>query len=81
MDGERHSTVCLEEAEAAVGRMREVLAQAGIKLPSLRLDPISYAREKPCPMVDLGRCTVDVANRVTAVLEAGTRTGAACEER
>lgn len=41
---------------------------SGITLPSLRLEPASYAREVPCPLVELGRCTVDTVRKLTAVL-------------
>lgn len=50
--------------------LRAALAGAGIVLPSLRLDPASLAREKPCPLVELGGCPVDVAARLAAVLRA-----------
>ncbi|WP_055489926.1 hypothetical protein [Streptomyces sp. TP-A0356] len=48
--------------------LRAALADAGITLPSLRLDPASLAREAPCPLVELGGCSVDVAARLTAAL-------------
>ncbi|WNC01740.1 hypothetical protein Q2K21_28800 [Streptomyces sp. CGMCC 4.7035] len=66
--GGRDSARCVEEAEEAVKELRAALANAGIKLPSLRLDPASLAREAPCPLVELGGCSVDVAARLTAAL-------------
>ncbi|AXE85772.1 hypothetical protein C1703_12225 [Streptomyces sp. Go-475] len=48
--------------------LRAELAKAGIILPSLGLDPVSLAREAPCPLVELGRCTVETARRLAAVL-------------
>ncbi|WP_412793639.1 hypothetical protein [Streptomyces sp. MS06] len=51
-----------------MGELRAALEKAGITLPSLRLDPLGLAREAPCPLVDLGRCPVDVAARLAAVL-------------
>nr|WP_079102291.1 hypothetical protein [Streptomyces sp. TP-A0356] len=66
--GGRHSARCVEEAEEAVKELRAALADAGITLPSLRLDPASLAREAPCPLVELGGCSVDVAARLTAAL-------------
>ncbi|MCX4233500.1 hypothetical protein ACH4Y0_05255 [Streptomyces sp. NPDC020707] len=64
----RHSTVCVEQAEETVKELREALATAGIKLPTLRLDPVTLAREAPCPLVELGRCSVETAARLAAVL-------------
>ncbi|MFB6845348.1 hypothetical protein ACFCXS_10885 [Streptomyces sp. NPDC056373] len=64
----RHSALCVEEAEDAVKELRTELAEAGITLPSLGLDPVSLAREAPCPLVELGRCSVETARRLAAVL-------------
>ncbi|MFF3910147.1 hypothetical protein ACFYZJ_30180 [Streptomyces sp. NPDC001848] len=50
--------------------LRAALAGVGITLPSLRLDPASLARETPCPLVELGGCSVDVAVRLAAALRA-----------
>ncbi|MET7602911.1 hypothetical protein ABZU45_09430 [Streptomyces avermitilis] len=66
--GGRHSALCVEEAEEAVQELRAALANVGITLPSLRLDPAMLAREAPCPLVELGGCSVDVAVRLTAAL-------------
>ncbi|MFF5981569.1 hypothetical protein ACFY78_22235 [Streptomyces olindensis] len=64
----RHSALCVEEAEDAVKELRAELAKAGIILPSLGLDPVSLGREAPCPLVELGRVTVETARRLAAVL-------------
>ncbi len=64
----QHSTVCVEQAEETVKELREALAAAGIKLPTLRIDPATLAREAPCPLVELGRCSVETAARLAAVL-------------
>ncbi|MFF7351400.1 hypothetical protein ACFZA1_01890 [Streptomyces filipinensis] len=48
--------------------LRSAFGEAGIVLPSLGLDPVSLAREAPCPLVELGRCSVDTARRLAAVL-------------
>jgi hypothetical protein len=63
----------LEEAALALGEMREALARAGITLPSLRLDTASYADVNPRPLVELGRCNVETARKITHALrsEAG----------
>ncbi|PAZ09698.1 hypothetical protein CLM62_45320 [Streptomyces sp. SA15] len=64
----QHSALCVEEAEDAVKELRAALRKAGIILPSLGLDPVSLAREAPCPLVELGRCSVETAQRLAAVL-------------
>ncbi|GGX25727.1 hypothetical protein GCM10010297_53700 [Streptomyces malachitofuscus] len=51
-----------------VKELRAALAKAGISLPSLGLDPVSLAREAPCPLVELGRCSVATARLIAAVL-------------
>ncbi|MEU7058588.1 hypothetical protein [Streptomyces sp. NPDC046197] len=63
-----HSAVCVEEAEEILVDLRTALEKAGITLPSLRLDPAGLAREAPCPLVELGRCSVETAARLAAVL-------------
>jgi hypothetical protein len=64
----RHSALCAEEAEEVVKELRAALAKAGISLPSLGLDPVSLAREAPCPLVELGRCSVETARRIAAAV-------------
>ncbi|GAA3177984.1 hypothetical protein GCM10010451_28730 [Streptomyces virens] len=64
----RHSALCVEEAEEVVKELRAALARAGISLPSLGLDPVSLAREAPCPLVELGRCSVETARRIAAAV-------------
>ncbi|MFC4886960.1 hypothetical protein ACFPK5_17410 [Streptomyces beijiangensis] len=55
--------------EEAVGQLRVGLGAVGVVLPSLRMDPVSAAGGGPdLPLVDLGRCSVDVALRIVAVL-------------
>ena len=66
--GGRDSAHRVEEAEETVKELRAALANAGITLPSLRLDPASLARETPCPLVELGGCPPDVAARLAAAL-------------
>ncbi|MFF9685464.1 hypothetical protein [Streptomyces sp. NPDC014623] len=57
-------------AEDAVARLRAGLAGVGVKLPSLRIDPVSCAGDEPAPLVDLGRCSIETALRLSAQLEA-----------
>ncbi|MFH8792685.1 hypothetical protein [Streptomyces sp. NPDC017941] len=40
-------------------------------MPSLRLDPVTVDREAPCPLVELGRCSVGTAARLAVVLLPG----------
>ncbi|MFE4454619.1 hypothetical protein [Streptomyces sp. NPDC056796] len=57
-------------AEDAVARLRAGLAGVGVKLPSLRIDPVSCAGNEPAPLVDLGRCSIETALRLSVQLEA-----------
>ncbi|MCX4908807.1 hypothetical protein [Streptomyces sp. NBC_00878] len=66
--GAQHSATCVEQAEETVKELRAALATAGITLPSLGIDPASLAREVPRPLVELGRCSVETAARLAAVL-------------
>ncbi|MER5839891.1 hypothetical protein ABT099_06175 [Streptomyces prasinus] len=70
---ERHSALCVGDAEDVVEELRALLVKTGITLPSLGLDPVSLAREAPCPLVELGRCSVETARRLVAVMAAATR--------
>lgn len=48
--------------------LRDALTRAGITLPSLGIDPATLARETPCPRIELGGCSADVAARLAAAL-------------
>ncbi|MEV6161386.1 hypothetical protein AB0L71_05585 [Streptomyces sp. NPDC052052] len=64
-------------AEGAVARLKEGFSGVGITLPSLRVDPVSCAGNEPAaPLVDLGRCNLDTALRLSVVLEAQGRSEA-----
>ncbi|MFE0179069.1 hypothetical protein ACFWZ2_42865 [Streptomyces sp. NPDC059002] len=67
-ESKRHAVACIEQAEDTVTELRDALTRAGITLPSLRIDPASLAREAPCPRIELGGCSVDVAARLAAAL-------------
>ncbi|MFJ6431819.1 hypothetical protein [Streptomyces sp. NPDC091416] len=56
-------------AEELVARLRGGFAGVGVVLPSLRIDPVSCAGDEPVALVDLGRCNLDTALRLTEVLE------------
>ncbi|OIK24758.1 hypothetical protein [Streptomyces malaysiense] len=70
---DKHSVLCVEEADDVVRELREALGKAGVVLPSLRIDLASIAREKPCPHVELGGCSVDVARRLARVVAGAVR--------
>ncbi|MFF7485380.1 hypothetical protein ACH4MW_10850 [Streptomyces luteogriseus] len=63
----RHSALCAEEAEDAVKELRAELAKAGIILLSRGLDPVSFAREARCPLVESVRRSPASALRHAAV--------------
>ncbi|MEU0836594.1 hypothetical protein [Streptomyces sp. NPDC005969] len=65
----------VREAEDAVEKLRQGLKGVGLALPSLRVDPVSCAANEPAPLVDLGRCTIDTALRLSAVLGADGQQG------
>ncbi|QJT02471.1 hypothetical protein G9272_20890 [Streptomyces asoensis] len=54
--------------QEAVEQLRAALHDAGIILPSLRIDPVSGAHGDPYALVDLGRCNLRVASRLAAAL-------------
>ncbi len=60
----------LREAEQVHGELSAALRSAGIVLPSLGVDALAYGDEKPQPLVELGRCNVQTARELTAVLRA-----------
>ncbi|MEV2254834.1 hypothetical protein AB0I94_30395 [Streptomyces sp. NPDC050147] len=55
--------------EEAVRQLRAGLEEVGVTLPSLRMDPLTAAAEGALPLVELGRCNLDTALRLAAVLE------------
>ncbi|MET7339822.1 hypothetical protein ACIOEZ_00720 [Streptomyces sp. NPDC087866] len=59
----------IREAEEVVARLRDGFARAGVKLPSLRIDAASCAGDDPAVLVDLGRCNLDAAVRLSRVLD------------
>ncbi|MEV6653816.1 hypothetical protein [Streptomyces sp. NPDC051219] len=59
----------LETAESAVAELRAALARAGVVLPSIGVDPLSYADAADRPaLVELGRCTAETALLLAAAL-------------
>ncbi|MGW7519354.1 hypothetical protein ACWGJ2_27570 [Streptomyces sp. NPDC054796] len=60
----------IADAEKALATLREALSQAGITLPSLRVDPSTWSSSTGSAMVDLGPCNVETAERLAALLRA-----------
>ena len=58
----------IDEAEAVCDELAAVLHRAGIVLPSLSVDPMSYTCQRPLPLVELGRCNLETAHRLIAAL-------------
>lgn len=58
----------IKEVENATKELREALAGVGVVLPSLGPDPVSCANDTMRPLVELGRCTIEVARRLAQAL-------------
>ncbi|MFM9368628.1 hypothetical protein [Streptomyces sp. Da 82-17] len=61
----------LQQAEAARDELNAALTAAGVVLPSLGVDVLSYADQHPLVLVELGRCNVPTAKALAAALRAG----------
>ncbi|MFF4699728.1 hypothetical protein [Streptomyces chattanoogensis] len=57
------------EAQAACEELAAALKQVGIVLPSLGVDPIWLSDAWPRALVELGRCNLETAHRLIAVLK------------
>lgn len=60
--------------EEAVEQLDQALRGVGIILPSLGVDPVTGASDKPFPLVQLGCCNMTVAARLAAVLRKAAET-------
>ncbi|MGR4882734.1 hypothetical protein ACIPUC_25480 [Streptomyces sp. LARHCF249] len=60
-------------AEEAVRQLKGALDGVGVVFPSLDVDQVSAAGTYGLPLVDLGRCNVDTALRLAAVLHERVR--------
>ncbi|MGW0822073.1 hypothetical protein [Streptomyces sp. NPDC002845] len=65
---ERAASERVRSTEEVVEELREALRGVGIGLPSLGVDPVTGASDRPFPLVELGRCNVRVAAQLAAVL-------------
>ncbi|MFG2225930.1 hypothetical protein [Streptomyces sp. NPDC048644] len=62
----------IEEAESACEELAGALKEAGIVLPSLGVEAASYGYERAGVLVELGRCNLDTASRLIAVIKRAT---------
>lgn len=56
------------EVAASTEELRAALWGHGITLPSLGVDPVTFAGLYPYPLVQLGCCNLDAASRLAYVL-------------
>ncbi|MFJ7631123.1 hypothetical protein ACIQZN_32075 [Streptomyces sp. NPDC097595] len=67
-DGKQTADEKVAEAERARDELREALGAAGVTLPSLGIDPVSYS----LALIDLGRCNAGTARALAVALRSGT---------
>ncbi|MBA0049623.1 hypothetical protein E0L36_01475 [Streptomyces sp. AJS327] len=70
---DRGESASIPEADRVRRELRDALEAAGVRLPSLGLDPLSCTGPTPRPLVDLGRCDLATARELTEVLRARAR--------
>lgn len=58
----------LKAAEEVCAALDAVLRAAGITLPSLWIEPLGYADRNPTLLIELGRCNLETARKLVAVL-------------
>ncbi|MEU5019654.1 hypothetical protein AB0G60_19890 [Streptomyces angustmyceticus] len=66
----------VRQAEGVMAELHAALQEVGITLPSLCVDPVSCASSVMAPLVELGRCNLDTAQRLTDVLVDYAKTAA-----
>lgn len=60
----------IQASDDAVSELRAALANVGVTLPSLGVDPVGVADEGGgSPLVTLGRCTAHTARALAAALK------------
>ncbi len=59
----------IREAEQVRDRLKETLRDSGVVLPSLGVDAAGYCDEYPTSLIDLGRCNIETANKLSDALE------------
>ncbi|MET7797092.1 hypothetical protein ACFTZK_31655 [Streptomyces decoyicus] len=66
----------VRQAEVVMVELQTALRAVGITLPSLCVDPVSCASSVMAPLVELGRCNLDTAQRLADVLAEYAKTAA-----
>ncbi|UJV46790.1 hypothetical protein CVT30_24525 [Streptomyces sp. AMCC400023] len=74
VSGRRRRRNSAFSTEDAVAQLDQALRGVGIILPSLRVDPVTGASELPYPLVELGRCNLQVAAKLAGVLRKAAET-------
>lgn len=70
----RDSLSAITTAEQAVLNLQDALTGVGVTLPSLGIDLLSCTRSiDPRPLVELGRCPLETAHRLAALLRERAR--------
>ncbi|GAU68908.1 hypothetical protein SSP35_09_01520 [Streptomyces sp. NBRC 110611] len=73
MTTEAHTTEPRSAAQEACDELAAALAEAGIVLPSLGVDLVTYSSQRPSVLIELGRCNVATARRLVAALAKAAR--------
>ncbi|MDI3422139.1 hypothetical protein [Streptomyces luteolus] len=71
-DGRLSAEEKIRAAELARDELRDALAKAGVKLPSLGLDIASCVGPAPLALIELGRCNIATARALAAALRCAT---------
>ncbi|MCL7492218.1 hypothetical protein M8I34_12315 [Streptomyces sp. MCA2] len=66
----------VRQAEVVMVELQTALRAVGVILPSLCVDPVSCASSVMAPLVELGRCNLDTAQRLADVLAEYAKTAA-----
>jgi hypothetical protein len=64
-----------EDVDRICEGLREALGRVGVRLPSLGVDLVTYADPTAPPLVELGRCNLATARRLTAALGSDAQDG------
>ncbi|QKW09760.1 hypothetical protein HUT18_28485 [Streptomyces sp. NA04227] len=68
MSDQPTATEEIREAELAREELDAAVRAAGVTLPSLTLDPLSFAGSRPLPLISLGRCNLATARALAAAV-------------
>ncbi|MFF4607659.1 hypothetical protein ACFY12_33590 [Streptomyces sp. NPDC001339] len=59
-------------AQAACDELAAALKKAGIVLPSLGVDLVTYSAQRPSVLIELGRCNPQTARKLAAAIGDGS---------